>query len=170
MWSNVAPLLNGQDRRTQPLTATGGKAPYTWSKTSGLLPSGLTINATTGVISGTPTAAGSKTFTIQVKDAANVIKSKQLTIVVFAMHRITTSSLANGTIKVAYNKSLAASGGKIPYTWSIASGSLPPGLTLNPATGAITGIPTSRGTFPFTGKVTDVNSKIGTKALSIKIN
>jgi hypothetical protein len=153
----------------QTLTATGGRAPYTWSRTSGSLPSGLTLNTATGIISGVPTQTGSRTFTIQVRDSANVTRSKQLTIVVYTLPSISTSSLPNGTLNVAYNRSLAASNGKIPYTWSVVSGSLPPGLILNPATGAITGTPTSRGTFPFTAKVVDANGKSATKALSISI-
>ena len=56
-------------------------------------------------------------------------------------------SLPNGAINAAYSATLAATGGTLPYTWSILAGSIPPGLTLNPNTGAITGTPTAIGTF-----------------------
>ncbi len=62
---------------------------------------------------------------------------------------------ASGKVGTAYSSALAASGGVAPYTFSVISGSLPPGLTLNPATGAITGTPTTAGSFSFTAKVTD---------------
>jgi len=64
---------------SQTLTATGGKTPYAWSVSSGSLPSGLSLNAGTGVISGTPKNNGSVTFTVQVKDADNTIVTKSLT-------------------------------------------------------------------------------------------
>ena len=84
---------------------------------------------------------------------------------------IATASLANGTQNVAYSATLAASGGTLPYTWSIASG-LPPGLTLNSGTGVISGTPTTVGTYSFTAQVTDAGNPAlnATKALSIVIS
>jgi hypothetical protein len=84
---------------------------------------------------------------------------------------ISTTSLANGTQNVAYSATLGASGGTLPYTWSIASG-LPPGLTLNSSTGAITGTPTGTGTYSFTAQVKDAGNPAqnATKALSINIS
>ena len=71
---------------------------------------------------------------------------------------ITTSSLPNGAVNSAYSVTLAASGGTLPYTWSIASGSLPSGLALNSGSGAITGTPTSVGTFTFTARIVDTST------------
>jgi hypothetical protein len=84
---------------------------------------------------------------------------------------ITTASLPGGIQNVAYSATLAANGGTTPYTWSIASG-LPPGLTLNSSTGAITGTPTAVGTYNFTTQVTDAGNPVqnATKALSIVIS
>jgi hypothetical protein len=84
---------------------------------------------------------------------------------------ITTASLPNGTQNVAYSATLTASGGTTPYTWLIASG-LPPGLTLNSSTGAITGTPTTVGTYSFSAQVTDAGNPVqnATKALSIVIS
>ena len=84
---------------------------------------------------------------------------------------ITTNSLANGTVNVAYAATLVASGGTAPYTWSLASGVLPAGLTLNSASGAIAGTPTLGGTASFTVRVRDVGNPVQTvtRALSISV-
>ena len=84
---------------------------------------------------------------------------------------ITTSSLPNGTVNTAYSATLTATGGTPPYAWSIVSGSLPTGLTLNPSSGAITGTPTAIGNFSFTAQVTDSSGppQNATKALNLSI-
>jgi Putative Ig domain len=81
---------------------------------------------------------------------------------------ITTTSLPSGTVHVPYSASEAAVGGTAPYTWSLASGSLPPGLTLS-ASGTITGTPTMAGTFTFTEKVTDSVAATATQAFTITV-
>jgi hypothetical protein len=150
------------------LTATGGTSPYTWGITSTTkLPTGLTLNASTGAITGTPTATvTNSSITFQV----NATVSKALTISVYSLPSITTTSLASGTVGTAYSATLAATGGKTAYTWSvIGSVTLPAGLTLNPTTGAITGTPTAAGTSSVTFQVADANGKTASKALSITI-
>ena len=82
---------------------------------------------------------------------------------------VTTFSLSNGALNMAYTGTLTAAGGTLPYTWSIAGGSLPPGLTLTGG-GMISGKPTASGTFSFTVQVSDVNSRTATKTLSITIS
>ena len=85
---------------------------------------------------------------------------------------MTTTSMPTGTVSVAYSATLSATGGTTPYTWSIASGSLPGGLALNAASGAITGTPTNAGTFTFTARVSDAGSpqQLASNALSITIS
>jgi glucose/arabinose dehydrogenase/chitodextrinase len=83
---------------------------------------------------------------------------------------IITNSLPNGQVNVAYDQTLQASGGTPPYTWSIATGTLPAGLTLAASTGRITGTPTTAGTSQFTAQVQDSATKTGTKQLSITID
>jgi O-glycosyl hydrolase len=84
---------------------------------------------------------------------------------------IGTTSLSNGVVNVAYSTALAASGGTLPYNWSIASGSLPSGLMLNAGDGVITGSPTGAGAFNFTVQVSDASSPIqsATKPLSLAV-
>jgi len=154
---------------SQTLSATGGKTPYTWSVSSGTLPAGLSLAASTGVISGTPTTAGTSTFTLRVQDAAATTATKTLSLTIYAPLAVSTATLASGTTGTAYSQTLTATGGKTPYTWSISSGTLPAGLSLNSATGEITGSPTTAGTSSFTVQVQDANTNTATKSLSVAI-
>src|SRR5439155_18777994 len=73
---------------------------------------------------------------------------------------------STGEVGVPYSSSLVASGGVPGYTYSISVGSLPAGLTLNPSTGAITGTPTTAGTFNFTSKVVDSSGNAATNSVT----
>jgi hypothetical protein len=150
------------------LNATGGTSPYTWALQAGsALPPGLSLS-TAGGITGTPTAAGTFTFTVRVTDSASASTMRSLSISVGAALAITTASLPNGTVNVAYpSTTLAATGGSGTRTWSIATGSLPPGLALSNA-GVLTGTPTAAGTFNFTIRVTDASGS-ATRQFSIVV-
>ena len=142
------------------IQATGGTTPYHWSIASGALPAGLTLSATTGTVSGTPTTSGSFTFTAKATDSTSPTAqtaTKSLTITVASRPvavQITTSSLPSGQAAVPYSAALAAIDGTSPYKWSITSGALPAGLTLA-SSGTISGTPTTSGTFSFTVHVAD---------------
>lgn len=154
------------------LAASGGSTPYSWSITSGALPSGLSLAASTGAISGTPTTSGTSSFTVEVKDANSNTGTKSLSIAISSAAQpptVTTSSLPGATVGTAYSSTLAASGGTTPYTWSITSGSLPAGLSLTASSGAISGTPTASGTSSFTVQVKDAANNTGTKSLSITV-
>lgn len=157
---------------TASLTATGGTAPYTWNVATGTLPKGLSLS-TSGILSGTPTVAGSNSFTLKVADAAPTPQTAMLTAVLVISDGtvfITTSSpLPQGAINAAYSTSLTASGGTPPYTWSITSGNLPAGLTLNASTGSISGTPTANGTFNITVQATDSASTPQTVTAALKL-
>ena len=155
---------------SQALTAVGGTAPYSWSVNSGALPGGLTLNPTSGAISGTPTTVGSFSFTVQVTDNNSVSTTKSFTLAIVSALTITTQpTLPGGAVGVAYSQSVVAVGGNSPYTWSISSGSLPAGLALAPASGAISGTPTAAGSFTFTVQVTDSASVKVNKAFSMSV-
>jgi len=158
------------------LTANGGSSPYTWSIDSGTLPTGLNLDSVTGIISGTPTASGDSTITMKVSDNSTPVESdtKEYTVTIAAsgVLIITTTDVADGVENTAYNATVVALGGTSPYTWSVASGNLPDGLTINPTSGVISGTPTKKGKFEFTIQVTDSSSPTNsdTQQLGIQIS
>lgn len=135
-------------------SVSGGVAPYSWSA-GGSVPPGLMVSAG-GSINGTPTAAGSYTFTLSTTDSQGAWASRTLTLVVTgsAMSITTTGALPPATLGQNYSFTLTASGGAPPYRWT-AAGGVPPGLTLDVAKGVFSGIPTAAGTFSFAVQVTD---------------
>ena len=155
---------------SQQLSASGGVTPYTWSISGGALPAGLSLDPATGTISGLPTAAGAATFTVQALDANQTAALQQLTINIYTPLTVGTTSLAAGYAGEAYTRTLTAAGGLSPYGWSISSGTLPAGLTLDGSTGVISGTPAGAGTSTFTVQVQDVNQTTNTANLSITVN
>lgn len=156
---------------SQTLAASGGTPPYTWSVSVGSLPSWAQLNASTGAITGRPDAAATTTFTVKVTDNNSQTATKQLSITIGAALAISTTSLPNGAVASAYSQSLAAADGTGTLTWSLASGSLPAGLTLS-GSGTISGTPTAIGASYFIVKVVDsaTPQQANTLLLSITVN
>ncbi len=157
------------------LRANGGAGSLSWSIVAGSLPAGLNLDASSGVISGTPTAGGTSAFTVQVTDSAPtpMSASSQLSITIVSRNlTIKTSSLPDGTLGVSYSATLEQDYGTLPVSWSVTAGSLPPGLTLDPSSGLISGTPTATGTSNFTVTVTDSSSPAQNASanLSITVN
>lgn len=156
------------------LQSTGGVAPVTWSVTVGTLPAGLSLNVSTGAITGTPTTAGTSGFTVQAADSGTPQQKvpKALSITIVQALVINNTSLPTGAVSSTYNAALTSSGGTPPVTWSVSVGTLPAGLTLNTATGAITGTPTTAGMSTFTVQAADSGTpqQTPTKQFSIVIN
>ena len=153
----------------QALAVSGGTAPLAWAVTAGSLPPGMALDAATGVLSGAPTLTGTYAFTVQVTDANGAVDTRALSLTVAAAPVIGTTTLPDGTVGAAYSQTLAVTGGVGPYSWSVVSGSLPPGVTLDAATGALSGTPTASGSYGFTVQVTDANGAVDTQALSLKV-
>src|SRR6185312_14786581 len=153
---------------TQTLTAAG-TPPYRW--TAAQIPAGLTLDATTGILSGTPTTAGAFSLAVQVTDAAQTSATATLGLTINpAPVTITTvSPLFTGTVGVAYAQTFSATGGKPPYSWSIVSGSTG-GLTLDPNSGVLQGTPQNAGTFAFTVQVLDSSRIAATQNFSVTVN
>jgi Putative Ig domain len=134
-------------------TATGGTS-LTWSVKTGSLPPGLTLNTSTGLLSGTATTAGDYNFQIQTTDGTRT-DVQTYTLSVVPQLKVTAPPAAAGEVGQTLNVSLSATGGKGGYVWSLAGGTLPTGVTLDGATGALTGAPTVPGTFPLKFQLTD---------------
>lgn len=147
-----------------PLLATGGTGSYTWSNPAGtLLAAGLTLNTVTGVITGTPTAAGTITASITVTDSATPAKTAttifSITVGAVAgpLTGFTPLTLPDATVGTLYTQALVPTGGTAPFTWSDAA-TLPAFLTLNTATGVITGTPANTDVGPFSFDITVTDS------------
>jgi hypothetical protein len=155
---------------TQSLGATGGTPPYLWSISAGGLPNGLSFDAATATISGMPMAAGPFSFTMQVMDNNSVTVTKQFNLNVASNLSITSASqLPDGVAGAAYTRTLVAAGGVAPYAWTVAAGSLPPGLALDSENSAITGTPSANGAFAFTVQVADASGGTATRDFAINI-
>jgi len=162
----------------QPVETVGGIGALTFHIVlpgTGTLPSSLSLNPTTGMISGTPTApAGTFPFTVRVADTSGQQDTQALSVRVTPTTppQITTTSLPNGTAGQPYSQRVQATGGIGALVWTVSAGSLPAGLHLNPSGplgGTISGTPTSGGTFNFTVRITDSVGQTDTQDLSISV-
>ncbi len=136
----------------QSLIVTGGVAPLTYSVSAGGLPTGVSIDPVSGLLSGTPTVAGPFNFTVQVKDSAGSVATQSFSITILAALAFTnTSPLPAGKAGANYSVTFGATGGMAPYTFSTQDP--PAGLTLSPA-GVLSGTP-GAGTFILTVTVAD---------------
>jgi hypothetical protein len=152
------------------LVAANGVPPYSWSVANGQLPPGLTLQ-TGGQISGTPSQAGSFSVTLGVHDSSTPLQTatQAFTLTISASPiQITTTSLPSGTVSVAYSGTLAAANGVPPYSWSVTSGQMPPGLTLQTG-GQISGTPSQAGISSFSVQAKDTSGKTATASLSMNI-
>lgn len=147
------------------LTAVGGTGTYTFSVVAGSLPDGLSVDGD-GVISGTPTSAGTSDATVQVT-SADQTATADVEITIGAAVSITTTTLPDGVTESAYAEGLGAEGGDGTFAWTLDAGALPGGLALS-GSGALTGAPTVAGSFDFTVRVTSAGSS-ATKALTLTV-
>ncbi|WP_326554503.1 putative Ig domain-containing protein [Micromonospora sp. NBC_01813] len=146
-----------------------GISPWTFSTTYGALPPGLTLSPTTGNISGIPTTPGTYAFVLRAVDSLGHIGSRLITLTVTPPPNIVIASVPLAEVNAPYSLRPTVVGGLAPYVWSISSGILPPGLTLNPATGEISGRPTTAGTYSFGLRVTDAAGLTDTEPVRIVV-
>src|SRR6516162_871664 len=184
----VLPALNVGQNAEEFLMNTGGSTD-TWTIVAGSIPPGMQMYATYGagatIIFGTPTQQGTFTFTVdnvpfnqpgappsQGTYSITVNPPLPLKVVLPA----SGSTLSPGTVGKAYAQNFFLSGGVAPYTWSVASGQLPPGLALrstdapNDNNNQLAGTPTQAGIFTFTMEVTDGNGKSASQKFELTIN
>jgi len=158
----------------QNIAGSGGMAPYSYSVSSGMLPTGLTLNPATGAITGAPTTIGTFNFSITAEDANGCLGTRSYSIGIAAVGcpviTLNPIALPPGLAGTPYSQTITASGGAAPYTFAVTAGALPSGLVLNPGTGTLTGTPIASGMFNFTISATDANGCVGaTTGLSITI-
>lgn len=155
----------------QSFTTTGGTQPYTYTVASGSLPPGLSLS-TSGVLSGTPTAAGSYSFAVRSTDSSTGTGAPFFTTLSYTLQvnapsvTISPTTLPNPQVSGAYSQQLTASGGNGSYTFSVSAGALPTGLTLS-AAGLLSGTPTAAGSYSFTVTAKDSLNFSGSQAYTV---
>lgn len=161
---------------------SGGAAPYTWAVAAGQLPPGLTLQTTAGPrdannqLAGTPTTAGTYTFTMRLTDYDGQQATQQFSLTVDPSLQISTTPLATGTVGVPYSRDLIAQGGAPPYSWFVVTNinELPPGLTLGATppdfNNVLMGTPTQAGTFSFPMQVQDSQDNWASGTVTITID
>jgi hypothetical protein len=156
---------------SQTFTGSGGTGPYTFGITSGALPTGLTLTAA-GLLSGTPLASGSYSFSVRGTDVNGCFATLPYTFVVAPaicpVITLTPATLPAGTLGVAYSQSITGSGGTAPYAFSVVSGAVPAGLTLTTA-GLLSGTPTTLGSTTFSVRGTDANGCFATVSYTLVV-
>lgn len=150
------------------LTGSGGNPPYVW--TAAGLPPGLTL-ARDGTLSGTPTVSGAYPVILTIADsvADGYSASKTISISVTAALGVATTALPPAMVGKTYSQTLSAVNGVAPYTWTLATGSLPAGVVLNASSGVISGTPTTVGTYAVGFHVTDTAGATATVALTLVV-
>jgi large repetitive protein len=135
----------------------------TFSISAGALPPGLALDPASGLISGTPTTAGTYDFTVYAKvnaDSRSDNKALQIVVrdpLVVSAGEPFVARRAAGEVSVPFDATISATGGFGTYTWAVTAGTVPPGLKL--VEGALTGTPTRAGSYAFIASVTDVEGR-----------
>ena len=127
-------------------------------------------------LAGTPTTAGTYTFTMRVTDYDGQQATQQFSLTIDPPLQISTTPLATGTVGVPYSHDLIAQGGAPPYSWFVVTSinELPPGLTLGSTppdfNNVLTGTPTQAGTFSFPMQVQDSQDNWASGTVTVTID
>jgi large repetitive protein len=153
------------------LSATGGKAAYTWSVGGGVaLPAGVTLDQTGGVISGRPTVAGSFPVKLTVTDSLGFSNTVDVRLAFAPQLALTTKTLRGAKVGHAFSARLATVGGVDPRSWSIVRGSLPRGIHFSKRTGVFSGKPQRAGKSTIVVQVTDALGAVSHATLVLKVH
>ncbi len=137
------------------------------------MPAGLTLNPSTGVLSGTPTTSGTFNFAVQVNDSGGCSGSAGYVLTINCptiQINPTNPNLPNVAAGAPFNRAFTVMGGIAPYSFSITNGALPGGMTLDATTGVLSGTPTATGEFSFEVRVTDGYGCFSSRAYVLTIN
>jgi hypothetical protein len=151
---------------SQTLTASGPPGAFVFSVTAGALPPGLTLNRG-GVLGGTPTTVGAFTFTVTATTAASWSGSRAYTLTILPPVVVSPATLPTGQVGTAYSQTFTASGSSGPFTFTINTGALPPGLTLSRG-GVLDGTPTATGVYGFSVTATGATQN-GSRAYTLTV-
>jgi len=161
--STITNMIYGQ--AYSDAVAASGYPAVTYSISAGALPSGITLNSSTGAIAGTSITAGSYSFTVKAENAVSNV-TQLFTDDLYVTPAWTDNILAAFTYNAAYSNQVVATGSP---TYTISSGTLPTGLSLNSSTGAVTGTPTYYGAYSFTVQAANETGSV-TQSFSGAIN
>ena len=164
----LPPAVAGQNYQ-QLLCVNGGTPPYLVHLSAGVLPPGLMLNESTGIVSGTPTQSGTYPFTVTISDNSSppIVGSQSLELTVAPPIAILTTALPDGTVGQLYQQALSSSGGNGEHSWRVISGALPPGLSITGR--AIAGTPAQEGAFSLALQVSDSSTPPATLSKSFTI-
>lgn len=140
-----------------PINFTGGQPPVTSTLVSGTLPQGVYLDGSANFIGGAASQTGNYSIGIQLKDSAVPAQTAQATLtftITPLLPVLANATFPGGTLGIPYNWGVTAKNGQPPFSWSIRSGSLPPGLLID-SLGLIHGTPTKAGSYTFSLQVTD---------------
>jgi len=146
---------------------------HTFAVTAGALPPGLALDASNGAISGTPTTVGSYPFKVQVSDTDGRSISREYNINVANPIAISPPALqgqraGRGEVGIALSGQLTATGGNGAFTWTVAGGTPPTGVTLG-ADGTVSGTPSAAGNYTFTAQAADVDGRTATVNIPLTV-
>ena len=158
------------------LSEQNGVAPFTWSVSSTTpLPAGLTLDASSGTIAGTPSTAGFAAVAFDLTDSSSPPKSAGSVLSLYVNQPLSVQTFNPSVSMVEYQSLFSAlvnpTGGVPPYRYSISQGSLPAGMRMDPSSGIPTGGPITLGSFPVTVAVQDSYSspEVATQPLTITV-
>ena len=140
-----------------------------WGIVDGEMPPGMTINSLTGEITGTPTAAGSYTFTVKgFEQESGYSISREFTLNINSVPEIYTDKLPDSLVDADYKVKVEIKGGSSPFKWNV-NGNLPEGLTIDSNSGIISGKLMVPGIYDFTVMVSDINMAADSRELRIVV-
>jgi len=160
-------------------SVAGGYTPYVYGIVSGTLPTGITLNTSTGLVSGTPSATyATANVTFRVTDAQGYVAATTTTVSFTVNATITATAGATTTVSQTVNTTITSfnpfssvTGGYTPYTYYVSSGTLPTGITINSSTGLVSGTPTiAQGAASVTFSVRDVNNVVASTTSTVSFS
>jgi hypothetical protein len=152
-----------------PFAANDGPTPYVFTRSSGALPPGLALSGA-GVLSGTPTTAGTFSFSVRVRAADGTTDVKSYTITIARPPRIIFATLPAARAGLLYSLTLTAQLGRTPYVWTLVSAPVGLSVVTNTLGTRLTGTVAAAGQYPLVLRVTDASGASDQRAFTLTVN